>query len=119
VLLPAFWVETMIALVIAQLYSLLWSTGSLLIDVYRPKLNWKNETEAVKQSMNAMIGMLMGLGFLLVLAGVVVACWLLNAPLWSALVLDCVLMLIGSVLLWKWLTNQSAKAYIFKEFSNL
>jgi len=43
------------------------NTGSigLIIDVLRPKLNWKNSTEAVKQNMNVVLHMLIMLAYIL------------------------------------------------------
>ena len=55
-----------------KLFSLLWCLMSLLLDVYHPKLKWKTETEAVKQSMNAMISMFGGMILIAVLVGAAV-----------------------------------------------
>ena len=90
-----------------------------MIDVLRPKLYWKTETEAVKQSVNAMLVMLAGLGIMLVLAGAALLCWQMNAPVMLGIGVDIVLLAIGCVLLWKWLATQGARIYSFKEFSNL
>ena len=38
---------------------------SLLIDIIRPKLTWSNPQEAIKQNMNGVLGMLIGIAFLL------------------------------------------------------
>lgn len=119
VTLPAFVWETLVALVVSQLFSLLWSLIGLMIDVLRPKLYWKTETEAVKQSVNAMLVMLAGLGIMLVLAGAALLCWQMNAPVMLGIGADIVLLAIGCVLLWKWLATQGARIYSFKEFSNL
>lgn len=38
---------------------------SLLIDIIKPKLTWSNPQEAIKQNMNGVLGMLIGIAFLL------------------------------------------------------
>lgn len=40
---------------------------SQLLDVLRPKLAWNNETEAIKQNMNAMLGMVIGWAYVALL----------------------------------------------------
>jgi len=118
-LFPAIWKRTMIAFAISQLFSLLWSLIGLMIDVLRPKFNWKTETEAVKQSINGMLGMLAGVAVLLVLAGGVLLCWYLKVSMAFAIAADAALMAAGCIFLWKWMANTGAKTYSLKEFSNL
>lgn len=116
ILLPAFWVETLLALAASQLFSLMWCMMALLMDVYHPKLNWKTEAEAVKQSMNALLAMAAGLGMLLVLAGVVVLlCWL-GLPLAAALALCLALVLAGDGLFWLWLRGKASDVYCLREY---
>lgn len=50
-----------VALVLLNLLSYATSVANLAIDVSRPLLNWKNETQVMKQNMNQMIGMLISL----------------------------------------------------------
>lgn len=69
VLLPPFWAETLLALLISQLFSLMWCTAGLLLDVYHARLKWKTETEAVKQSMNSLFSMLIGFAMVALLVG--------------------------------------------------
>ncbi len=118
-LFPGFVLETMAAFMIAQIFSLLWSMIGLTIDVLRPKFNWKTEMEAVKQSVNSLLGMLAGLLVLAVLAGAVVLCWYLKVPMIFAILIDTVLMIFGCAFLWKWLANTGASLYSFKRISIL
>lgn len=46
------------AVVIADLICCAASVGNLTVDVLRPVLEWKNETEVMKQNFNTMLGML-------------------------------------------------------------
>lgn len=50
VLLPGMWLETLGALAVSQLFSLLWCLMSLLFGRVSPKLKWKTETEAVSRA---------------------------------------------------------------------
>ncbi len=118
-LFPAFVAQTLIALVISQIFSLLWSLISLMIDVVRPKFNWKNETEAVKQSINSLLGMLAGILVLAVLAGAAVLCWYLKLSMEAVIAVQSALMVVTCLFLWKWMANTGAQMYSFKEFSNL
>lgn len=59
------------ALLLGMVASLAPLALSMLPDVLRPKLIWNNETEAIKQNFNSILGMLIGWGYvaLLVFAG--------------------------------------------------
>lgn len=116
VLLPAFWMETLLALAASQLFSLMWCMASLLLDVYHPKLNWKTEAEAVKQSMNAMFGMLIGFGMAAVLAGAMVLLYWIGLPLQAALATGILLLLAGDGLLWLWIRGKASAIYYLREY---
>ena len=73
---------------------------SLLLDVYHPKLKWKTETEAVKQSMNAMISMFGGMILIAVLVGAAVLLTLWGWPVSAALGADVVLLALLDAALW-------------------
>lgn len=45
----------------------------LIVDILRPKLNWTNQTEAIKQNMNSMLGMLFGFLYAAALIALAVA----------------------------------------------
>ncbi len=116
--LPFFWVETLIALGISQVFSLLWCLIGLLIDVYHPKLQWKTEAEAVKQSMNAMLAMF---GGMLVLFGMcalyVLVLRKLDMTLSAAIGLFTLLMaLLAAGGCW-WLATKGAETYCLREYS--
>lgn len=118
ILLPAWWLQTLIALVISQLFSLFWCMVSLMLDVYHPKLNWKTETEAIKQSMNAMLSMLIGFGMIAVMAA---AAWLmtrLRLPMEAALAADVALLVIGNGLMALIMKKYVSVTYCLREYSN-
>ncbi len=50
-----------LAVLLADLLSYAVSIGNLTVDVLRPVLEWKNETEVMKQNMNTMFGMLVSM----------------------------------------------------------
>jgi len=118
ILLPAWWLQTLIALVISQLFSLFWCMVSLMLDVYHPKLNWKTETEAIKQSMNAMLSMLIGFGMIAVMAA---AAWLmirLRLPMEAALAADVALLAVGNGLMALIMKKHASVTYYLREYSN-
>jgi ABC-2 type transport system permease protein len=57
-----------IAFVLSMVMTVASSYAGLLIDVSRPKLSWMNEQQAIKQNMNVMLHMLLGV----VLAAVII-----------------------------------------------
>nr|MDD6335356.1 hypothetical protein [bacterium] len=67
---------------------------SMLIDFMHPKLVWDNETEAIKQNMNALVAMGLGMVFIGVLAAISIGLYRLALPqaaLWACLVAICAL----------------------------
>jgi ABC-2 type transport system permease protein len=58
----------LIAFVLSMVMTVASSYAGLLIDVSRPKLSWMNEQQAIKQNMNVMLHMLLGV----VLAAVII-----------------------------------------------
>lgn len=118
IVLPVWWPQTLLALAISQLFSLLWCMAGLMLDVYHPKLNWKTETEAVKQSMSAMMSTLIGFVLIAVMAA---AAWLMNSlwlPIGLALAVDVALLMIGDGLLWLILQKRASVTYCLREYSN-
>lgn len=111
IVLPAFWMQTLLAGVCAVAPALLLSLFSVIMDAYRPRLNWKTETEAVKQNTNALICMLLSLVAVALLVGAFVLClqiglgWILSFVIVMAL---CIGM---DALLFLWLNRGAAKAY--------
>ena len=89
-----------------------------MLDVYHPKLNWKTETEAIKQSMNAMLSMLIGFGMIAVMAA---AAWLmtrLRLPMEAALAADVALLVIGNGLMALIMKKYVSVTYCLREYSN-
>lgn len=117
VLFPQYWAQTLIALVISQVFSALWCMVGLLLDVYHPKLNWKTETEAVKQSVNGMLSMLVGLALVGLYAGIAVLFGMNGLSLNLAVALSTVLMALGCALLGLWLRGKGARTYCLREYT--
>ena len=117
VLLPGMWLETLGALAVSQVFSLLWCLISLLLDVYHPKLKWKTETEAVKQSMNAMISMFGGMIIIAALVGAAVLMVIWGWPVSAAICVDLLLLIVLDAVLWLVLSRKASVTYCLREYS--
>lgn len=117
VLLPGMWLETLGALAVSQVFSLMWCLISLLLDVYNPKLKWKTETEAIKQSMNAMISMFGGMVIIAALVGAAVLLSLWGWPIYAALSVDIILLVLLDAVLWLVLSRKASVTYCLREYS--
>lgn len=53
--------HVLFAVILADLISCAAGIGNLTVDVLRPVLEWKNETEVMKQNMNTMFGMIVSM----------------------------------------------------------
>ena len=74
------------------------SVGGLMIDIANPKLNWMNEQQAIKQNLNVILHILLGL----LLAAVAFVPILLTAmPLWAAALYIAVVFVILLIVLIK------------------
>lgn len=112
VLLPTFWMETLVAAVCSVAPAALMSLSSVIIDAYHPRLNWKNETEAVKQNTNALLSMLLNMVAIAVLIGAFLLCFRSLKLDWigSFIVTMLLAVALDALLLW-WLNRGAAKAY--------
>ena len=95
----------------------MWCLMSLLLDVYHPKLKWKTETEAVKQSMNAMISMFGGMLVIAMLVGAAVALVSWDVPMSAALATDVALLCLLDAALWLVLSRKASVTYCLREYS--
>lgn len=111
VMLPAYWAETAIAMLVGQIFNFAWCAVALMIEVAHPRLQWKNEMEPVKQNPNGVLSMLVGLGMVVVLGGIVWLCLYLNVGMFTALVIAIIVMIAGAVLAGWMLKHKTAKAY--------
>lgn len=112
VLLPSFWMETLAAAVCSVAPAALMSLSSVIIDAYHPRLNWKNETEAVKQNTNALLSMLLNLVVIAALIGAFLLCFLWLKLDWvGSFAVSMVLAVLLDALLLLWLDRGAAKAY--------
>lgn len=82
-------------LVISMLLAYAVCAGSLLCDVLRPVLNWKNETEVMKQNMNTMFGMLISM--VLIAIAVAPAIVLLSQAAWIRFAAVCLTVILEAV----------------------
>lgn len=60
------------AVVLSNVLACAVSIGNILVDVIRPMLTWKNETEVMKQNMNTMFGMLISMVMVAIVAAPVI-----------------------------------------------
>lgn len=111
VLMPDFWPETLLAFVCSAAIAMLLSLLSVIVDAYHPRLNWKTETEAVKQNTNALLTMLLALVVVAVLVGAYLLCMKLSMGWFGSFAAVMVLVLLLDVLMFLWLDRGAAKAY--------
>ncbi|MDD3337052.1 MAG: hypothetical protein PHI98_16340 [Eubacteriales bacterium] len=111
ILLPSFWLETLAALLLGQIFNFLWCSCALMIDVRRPNLQWKTEMEAVKQNMNGFLSMLMSLGLAGLLGGVVYLAVTLGASLLVGLGASVAVMIVGAAVAYRLLVTKMARVY--------
>lgn len=69
-------------IILGVLGSFMLNAMSLIIDVLRPKLEWNDPQEAIKQNMNALFSMLLSLISMALFTGIVVVLILVKAPEW-------------------------------------
>lgn len=93
------------ALVLSLLASAVGALVGLLIDAARPKLDWLNEQQAIKQNINVMLHMLVGL---LITAAVIVPVLILGMTLAMAIVYIVVLLGVAALLMWRGVVRGSA-----------
>lgn len=92
--------RTLVLMCIGMLGATLIAALSLIIDVLRPKLEWTNPQEAVKQNFNCFLGILIAflvLGILAVVAGVLLMLELPEVMVYLLMSLTIILLLIPSV----------------------
>ncbi len=112
VVLPTFWPQILLAAVCSLAIAFLLSAIGVAADVIHPKLNWKTETEAVKQNFIAVLAMLLNIVALGLMVLVFVLC--VNAGMsWTiAFVLAMALVLVMDGLLLWWLNTAGGKLYL-------
>lgn len=97
--------------VLPQLFGLVMALLGLWANLTHPKLDWINETQAVKQGFAVMIAMFGGFGLIVipVVAGIFLARFewgLIALPLGFGLVLAAL-----TLILWRWLHRRGSKLY--------
>lgn len=111
VLFPSFWKEVLLAVVCSLPLAYLLSTLGLVVDVVHPKLNWKTETEAIKQNFGAMIAMLINLVVMALLIGLYVLLVVKGMDLYWAFAIAMALALLMCAAVYLWLEKVGAKRY--------
>ena len=96
----------LLALVLSLLAMSSGSLVGLLIDAARPKLDWINEQQAIKQNLNVMLHMLVGL---LMAAAVIVPVLLLNMTLAAAAAYIVVLLGLLTLIFWRGIRSAAAR----------
>ena len=112
VVLPEFWTETLLAALCALPLAFLLSITSVIVDAHFPKLNWKTEIEAVKQNMNAMIGMLLSMVLIALLVGAFVLLMKWGMGWTVSLAVAVAFALLLDVLAILWLNHFAANSYL-------
>lgn len=111
VMLPSFIGETLLALIIGQIFNFMWCSLALSIDVRHPRLQWKTETEAVKQNVNGMLSMLLSFGLMVLPVGLMVLCVKLGATVLLGLMAAIALIIAGAAASGWLLFKKSAITY--------
>ena len=77
----------------------------LIIDIFRPKLDWTNPHEAIKTNLNGLFGIIVSMGFMLVLTIFVSAMILLQLPqtviFLGIFIFEAVMLIISAIVLFK------------------
>ncbi|MBR4537935.1 MAG: hypothetical protein IKO52_03715 [Clostridia bacterium] len=110
VLLPKFALYAGLAFVLCALYTYMTACLVLARDVKHPKLDWVTEQEAMKQNFGAAIGMFMGWGILIALAGLTYLLFTWEVGLVPYFLIMAAL-LSGGCVLTHWLLMRAADKY--------
>ena len=110
VLLPKFALYAGLAFVLCALYTYMTACLVLARDVKHPKLDWVTEQEAMKQNFGAAIGMFMGWGILIALAGLTYLLFTWGITLVPYFLIMAAL-LTGGCVLTHWLLMRAADKY--------
>jgi len=86
----------LVALVLGLLASVVCAIAGMLVDTARPKLNWMNEQQAIKQNMNVLLHMLIGVALAAAIVLPVVLARM--TPVFAALYIVLLLVLLYAVL---------------------
>ena len=110
ILLPKFALYAALAFVLCALYTYMTACLVLARDVKHPKLDWVTEQEAMKQNFGAAIGMFMGWGILIALAGLTYLLFTWGITLVPYFLIMAAL-LTGGCVLTHWLLMRAADKY--------
>ena len=111
VFLPRFALHAVLAFVLCALYTFLTACLVLARDVKHPKLDWVTEQEAVKQNFGAAIGMFVGWGILVALAGITVGLFYLNVDMYLYFFIIAAILAVLSFLAYRHLMNTAERYY--------
>lgn len=103
------------AIFLAVLYALASVTLSMLVDCIRPNLHWTTETQAIKQNLNVMLGMLIDFVLLVLPAGAAILMAVMGQDAWMRFGITGAIMLAESVLGIALLTTVGVKRYAATE----
>ncbi len=115
VALPAFWLETLGGCLIGVLFAVLSSAAGLLLDVYRPRLGWKTETEAIKRNVNGVFSMFGTMLAVLLLGAGVYGLHALGLGTGLALAVVTLLIVLLDVVMLKWMFGKGSVTYYLQE----
>ena len=104
-------VDVILIMVPLFLYVVFTNYIGIIIDLKRPKLDWENETVAVKQNMNSMIFMLIDVVFTIAICAFGVILLFINIPSFVASIILSLIFLVLCVIIYKLMDNKDIEIF--------
>lgn len=100
----------LLLLLLPQAFLVMTAMFGLVMNLLLPRLDWTNETYAVKQSMSVLLALLLPMGFIIIAAVVYFAVGVALPPLAFPLIFTALTLLL-SVVFGLWLSNRGVKRF--------
>ena len=104
-------VDVILIMVPLFLYVVFTNYIGIIIDLKRPKLDWENETVAVKQNMNSMIFMLIDVVFTIAICALGAILLFINIPSFVASIILSLIFLVLCVIIYKLMDNKDIEIF--------
>ncbi len=111
VLLPNFWQQNVLAFLCVLPFAYLYSLAGVLMDALHPKLDWKTETQAVKENFSVLLCMLVALALTALLVGAFILLMKWGLGWYVSFVAVLLLTILLDGLLLFWLDRGGEKSY--------
>lgn len=118
VVFPDMWLRIICALVIGSAFSLLSCAVALILDTYRPRYQWKNETEAIKQNVNVILSMLLNIVMIALFVLIYLLLQNLGLSSRSTYIVVSALIILSAAGAYYLTMGAAAKRYYLQEFAN-